>query len=43
MKKLIDIDDDLVLPLKKLAVNENKSFKKFLEDVISKLVKPRKK
>ena len=39
-KKLIDIPDDLVLPLKKLAIKENKSFKKFLEDSISKLIKP---
>tara|TARA_R100001377_G_scaffold4680_1_gene2652 strand:+ start:185 stop:313 length:129 start_codon:yes stop_codon:yes gene_type:complete len=39
MRKLIDIKDELLVPLKVLAAKENKPFKTYLEDVIEDKVK----
>ena len=41
MKKLIDIPDEIVRPLKKLAVENDMSFKKFIEYKLAELVKKR--
>lgn len=34
MRKLIDIPDEIVRPLRILAVQNDKSFKKYLEDLL---------
>ena len=41
MKKLIDIPDEIVRPLKKLSVENDMSFKKFIEYKLTELVKKR--
>lgn len=38
MKKLIDIPEEIVKDLKKIAVDENKSLKKFIEDNLVQIV-----
>ena len=35
MRKLIDIKDELIVPLKILAVKENKPLKNYIEDVLA--------
>ena len=42
MRKLIDIKDELIVPLKILAAKENKPFKIYLEDIIETNVKQNK-
>tara|TARA_R110000803_G_scaffold45659_1_gene96128 strand:+ start:428 stop:565 length:138 start_codon:yes stop_codon:yes gene_type:complete len=39
MRKLIDIKDELVVPLKILAAKENKPLKNFIEDIVESKVK----
>lgn len=43
MKKLIDIPDEIVQDLKILAVKENKSFAKLIQDTLVQLVRGEKK
>jgi hypothetical protein len=43
MKKLIDIPDEIVKDLKKLAIDENKDLKNFIQDHLILLVRGRKK
>jgi hypothetical protein len=39
MRKLIDIKEDLIVPLKILAVKQNKPLKNYIEDVLEDKVK----
>ena len=39
MKKLIDIPNEIVKDLKKLAIDENKDLKNFIQDKLVELVK----
>ena len=39
MKKLIDIPEHAVKPLKKMAVDEGKDFKTFIQDKLVELIK----
>jgi len=39
MKKLIDIPDEIVKDLKKLAIDENKDLKNFIQDHLTLLVR----
>ena len=39
MKKLIDIKEELIIPLKVLAVKQNKPLKNYIEDVLDDIVK----
>ena len=43
MKKLIDIPDEMVKDLKKLAIDENKDLKNFIQDHLILLVRGEKK
>ena len=43
MKKLIDIPDEIVKDLKKLAIDENKDLKNFIQDYLISLVRGEKK
>jgi mRNA-degrading endonuclease RelE of RelBE toxin-antitoxin system len=43
MKKLIDIPDEIVKDLKKLAIDENKDLKNFIQDHLVLLVRGKKK
>lgn len=43
MKKLIDIPDEIVKDLKKLAIDENKDLKNFIQDHLVYLVRGEKK
>ena len=43
MKKLIDIPDEIVKDLKKLAIDENKDLKNFIQDHLASLVRGEKK
>jgi len=43
MKKLIDIPDEIVKDLKKLAIDENKDLKNFIQDHLVLLVRGEKK
>ncbi len=43
MKKLIDIPDEIVKDLKKLAIDENKDLKNFIQDHLVLLVREDKK
>ena len=43
MKKLIDIPDEIVKDLKKLAIDENKDLKNFIQDHLILLVRGEKK
>ena len=43
MKKLIDIPDEIVKDLKKLAIDENKDLKNFIQDHLILLVRLEKK
>ena len=43
MKKLIDIPDEIVKDLKKLAIDENKDLKNFIQDHLVHLVRGEKK
>ena len=43
MKKLIDIPDEIVKDLKKLAIDENKDLKNFIQDYLVLLVRGEKK
>ena len=43
MKKLIDIPDEIVKDLKKLAIDENKDLKNFIQDHLVFLVRREKK
>ena len=43
MKKLIDIPDEIVKDLKKLAIDENKDLKNFIQDHLTLLVRGQKK
>ena len=40
MKKVIDIPDEIVKDLKKLAIDQDKDLKNFIQDELKKLVKP---
>lgn len=39
MRKVIDIPDEIVKDLKKLAIDNNKDLKNFIQDELKKLVK----
>tara|TARA_R100000541_G_scaffold22537_1_gene32490 strand:- start:87 stop:215 length:129 start_codon:yes stop_codon:yes gene_type:complete len=39
MKKIIDIKEELIIPLKVLAVKQNKPLKNYIEDVLEDIVK----
>tara|TARA_R100000544_G_scaffold18971_1_gene9066 strand:+ start:513 stop:641 length:129 start_codon:yes stop_codon:yes gene_type:complete len=39
MKKIIDIKEELIIPLKVLAVKQNKPLKNYIEDVLDDIVK----
>ena len=39
MKKIIDIKEELIIPLKVLAVKQNKPLKNYIEDVLNDIVK----
>jgi hypothetical protein len=43
MKKLIDIPEEIVKDLKKLAIDENKDLKNFIQDHLTLLVRGQKK
>jgi hypothetical protein len=43
MKKIIEIPDEIFIDLKVMAAKENKDLKKFIKDVLIKLVKESKK
>lgn len=38
MRKLIDIDDDILVPLKVEAAKKNKDLKTFIQDVLRNLI-----
>ena len=39
MKKIIDIKEEVIIPLKVLAVKQNKPLKNYIEDVLDDIVK----
>jgi hypothetical protein len=43
MRKLIDIPEEIVKDLKKMAVDEDKDLKNFIQDTLIKIVEVRKK